>query len=512
MHVGGGVGGDEVDPAGAGSDDGERADAEARAGVLGAEEKAEDATRGLGREGRTRGWSPSRSWGATGRHPEARSTSASARSESGGSAPTRRIASACASEEAEARQRRGARATAAPARDAERETNIVADHPRRWSDETTGADDHLCDDDQSFIAPIFASVVEPRPTTTDATTYRRRAAMASSSSSSSGGDDDRRRRRAERRFLRACRKGSLRKAKRRLRRCPTLDLECRVPRGVRSGADAGRTPLHLACAAGAEDLLRWLVKLGADVTPPDDAGDTPAHLLARHAASRPTALDALRRAGADVHRVRDARGETPSDIAARVVERQTRRLLEAEERRAARRDADRRADGASEGLGGVAAARDADAAWREKILDEAAFAEGEGADWGAERARASHASFFASFADDDDPEPYRWREEEGVSSSGRETSSRVRRRRRRAGARREGRDAAAQRILDEARRQDATWRAEVAARSKPSSASTRPSPETYRARWGRGGGQGGPGGDARARRRALARARGCDDR
>ena len=141
--------------------------------------------------------------------------------------------------------------------------------------------------------------------------------MASSSSSSSGGDDDRRRRRAERRFLRACRKGSLRKAKRRLRRCPTLDLECRVPRGVRSGADAGRTPLHLACAAGAEDLLRWLVKLGADVTPPDDAGDTPAHLLARHAASRPTALDALRRAGADVHRVRDARGETPSDIAAR---------------------------------------------------------------------------------------------------------------------------------------------------------------------------------------------------
>ena len=313
--------------------------------------------------------------------------------------------------------------------------------------------------------------------------------MASSSSSSSGGDDDRRRRRAERRFLRACRKGSLRKAKRRLRRCPTLDLECRVPRGVRSGADAGRTPLHLACAAGAEDLLRWLVKLGADVTPPDDAGDTPAHLLARHAASRPTALDALRRAGADVHRVRDARGETPSDIAARVVERQTRRLLEAEERRAARRDADRRADGASEGLGGVAAARDADAAWREKILDEAAFAEGEGADWGAdwgaERARASHASFFASFADDDDPEPYRWREEE-------EAYRRAGAKRRRAfdaaadaqaRAARE-RDAAAQRILDEARRQDATWRAEVAARSKPSSASTRPSPETYRARWG----------------------------
>ena len=51
VHVGGGVGGDEVDPAGAGSDDGERADAKARAGVLGAEEKAEDATRGLGREG-----------------------------------------------------------------------------------------------------------------------------------------------------------------------------------------------------------------------------------------------------------------------------------------------------------------------------------------------------------------------------------------------------------------------------------------------------------------------------
>ena len=29
---------------------------------------------------------------------------------------------------------------------------------------------------------------------------------------------------------------------------------------------AGRTALHLACAAGADDLVKWLIKRGADVT------------------------------------------------------------------------------------------------------------------------------------------------------------------------------------------------------------------------------------------------------
>ena len=141
---------------------------------------------------------------------------------------------------------------------------------------------------------------------------------------------------AERRFLRACRKGAFARrsvafvdARRWTWSVASLAAFARArtpdaPRSTRVRRRRGGP-----CAGSSSS---------APTSPSDDAGDTPAHLLAsrRVPPHRPRRAP---RAGADVHRVRDARGETPSDIAARVVERQTRRLLEAEERRAARRDA-----------------------------------------------------------------------------------------------------------------------------------------------------------------------------
>jgi NF-kappa-B inhibitor-like protein 1 len=160
--------------------------------------------------------------------------------------------------------------------------------------------------------------------------------MPSSCSSSSSSEDTTQR--AARRFLRAARKGKLRTLKRRYRKHPNLDIESRVP-SSRGSPESGRTAMHLACAAGAEDIIRWLIKRGADVTVADDSGCTPAHLIAKWAPARPTALDVLRRAGADLHRRwRVGGNETPLEIAAKAMERSETSRRTNEERRRKRRE------------------------------------------------------------------------------------------------------------------------------------------------------------------------------
>ena len=341
--------------------------------------------------------------------------------------------------------------------------------------------------------------------------------MPSSSSSSSSEED--RTRRATRRFLRAARRGNLRKLKRRFRKCPSLDIEARVPssggdeRDAHDAAEGGRTAMHLACAAGAEDVVKWLIKRGADVTAVDDFGNTPAHLMAPWAPARPAAMDRLRRAGADLNlrsslseaRVlrhgnashehhRSAIRASPRELAEKAIERSRVAREEAEARRRRRRE-DERAGGAYEGFGDPAVCvESANArAWREKLLrgaeadaadvlhepmlfDEDA-AETEGGF--ARSTSGSYARFFDSFLDDDDAadgrdglDGVRFEEEEDAyrAYASRKESSRTESSRKDAAENENARaraarlrDLKAQRVLDEARRQDAAWRARVSA-------------------------------------------------
>ena len=356
--------------------------------------------------------------------------------------------------------------------------------------------------------------------------------MPSSSSSSSSED---RTRRATRRFLRAARKGNLFKLKRRFRKCPSLDIEARVPSSIGDGRDAqdaaegGRTAMHLACAAGAEDVVKWLIKRGADVTAVDDFGNTPAHLMAPWAPVRPTAMDRLRRAGADlnlraspsemcvVHNGNTLRERhltatramfaatlaSPRELAEKAIERSRVAREDAEARRRRRRE-DERAEGGYEGLGDVTARVDsANArAWREKLLKGA---EADSADvlhepvlfdrdatektggFAFSPCDGSYARFFESFFDDDDDakardslEGVRFEEEEdaystyassrrsatnGKNAKTTETAKRSAARDARARAA-SARDLEAQRVLDEARRHDAEWRAHLGAEAK----------------------------------------------
>jgi NF-kappa-B inhibitor-like protein 1 len=335
-------------------------------------------------------------------------------------------------------------------------------------------------------------------------------------SSSSSSEEEDRTQRATRRFLRAARRGDLRKLKRRFRKCPSLDIEARVPSSNRRGGrdaqdeegEGGRTAMHLACAAGAEDVVKWLIKRGADVTAVDDFGNTPAHLMAPWAPARPSALDRLKRAGADLNlrpsvSVRSDAGNavatnthlpSPTELANRAIERSRSLREEAAAARRRRRDADA-AEGGYEGLGDASARRERlDArAWREKLLrgaeadaadvlhepvlfDEEANANGS---VGTYRV-GSYARFFESFVDDDaelfadqnvrvffDEEEdaygtyYRTKKTKENNAASKETE------RRRAAASAtfraaSARDKEAQRVLDEAMRRDAEWRARVA--------------------------------------------------
>ena len=339
--------------------------------------------------------------------------------------------------------------------------------------------------------------------------------MPSSSSSSSSEED--RTRRATRRFLRAARRGNLRKLKRRFRKCPSLDIEARVPssggdeRDAHDAAEGGRTAMHLACAAGAEDVVKWLIKRGADVTAVDDFGNTPAHLMAPWAPARPAAMDRLRRAGADLNLrsslseahflrhgnasvrttracLRQATLESPRELAEKAIERSRASREEHEARRRRRRE-DEKAEGAYEGLGDPRSARVESAnarAWREKLLrgaeadavdvlhepmlfDEDA-AETEGGFARFLKTPGSYARFFDAFLDDDDAadgrdglDGVRFEEEEDAyrayaASSRKQSTKRAAAEDARARAARL-RDLEAQRVLDEARRQDAAWRA-----------------------------------------------------
>jgi NF-kappa-B inhibitor-like protein 1 len=333
-------------------------------------------------------------------------------------------------------------------------------------------------------------------------------------SSSSSSEEEDRTQRATRRFLRAARRGDLRKLKRRFRKCPSLDIEARVPssnrRGGRDAQDAnegGRTAMHLACAAGAEDVVKWLIKRGADVTAVDDFGNTPAHLMAPWAPARPSALDRLARAGADLNlrpsvSVRSDASipvatnthlPSPNELANRAIERSRSLREEAAAARRRRRDAEA-AEGGYEGLGDASARRERlDArAWREKLLrgaeadaadvlhepvlfDEEANANGS---VGTYRV-GSYARFFESFVDDDaelfadqNVRVFFDEEEDAYGTYYRTKKTKENKcaketERRRAAASAtfraaSARDKEAQRVLDEAMRRDAEWRARVA--------------------------------------------------
>ena len=336
----------------------------------------------------------------------------------------------------------------------------------------------------------------------------------SSSSSSGGTSAERRRAKYERKFLRAAARGSLRGCKKALKRASSsrgsgdagfLDVT------AASDPD-GRTALHLACASGDDDLARWLIKRGADVTSTDARGDTPAHLAAHRAPDNVAITRRLTRAGASTHARNDA-GETPSSIAERAAESRAARMREFDARREARTRRGRDPDD-YEGLGpGPSREAIEEMEWREKLCAEAAL--GDAIDeFGGGTAgigtRDEMDAFYASYRDDwDDGSAYAWREEEEAYAEYMRAGMAARRRKRldddndddddarrgrrdsaaeaQARATRE-RDEAAQRVLDEERRKDAEWRERTARRATQQASSSVSSVftdfATYRRRWG----------------------------
>ena len=266
--------------------------------------------------------------------------------------------------------------------------------------------------------------------------------------------------------------------------------------------------MHLACAAGAEDVVKWLIKRGADVTAVDDFGNTPAHLMAPWAPARPSALDRLARAGADLNlrpsvSVRSDASTvatkthlpSPRELAKRAIERSRSLREEAAAARRRRRDAEA-AEGGYEGLGDVSGRRERlDArAWREKLLrgaeadaadvlhEPVLFDEDGTANGSVGTCRVgSYARFFESFVDegldalDDENVCFSFDEEEdaygayyGTKNYGTKKTKASNETRRRAAASATfraaafARDQEAQRVLDEAMRRDAEWRVRVA--------------------------------------------------
>jgi NF-kappa-B inhibitor-like protein 1 len=141
---------------------------------------------------------------------------------------------------------------------------------------------------------------------------------------------------------------------------------------------------------------------------------------------------------------------------------------------------------------------------------DAAFAGGEidefGGGGGGVEAGESHRAFFESYGDEDDPDAYRWREEEEAYRRYVEEGVRARKRKRvsetldgnprrsredvaraHADATR-ARDAEAQRVLDDARRQDAEWREKTSRNAAAAAAAAddaAAAAASYRERWGR---------------------------
>ena len=328
---------------------------------------------------------------------------------------------------------------------------------------------------------------------------------SSSSSSSSGGESARSRRQAKytRKFLRAAARGSLRGCKKAFKR---------ASRGTGAGLDVqavdpdGRTALHLACVSGDDDLARWLIKRGADVTSTDARGDTPAHLAAHRAPDNVAVTRRLTGAGASAHARNDA-GETPASIAERAAEARAARMREFDARREARTRRGRDAD-EYEGLGAGPSVQELDEAeWRRKLCDEAAMGEeidefGGGASGIGTRDEMD--AFYASYQDDypDDGSAYTWREEEEAYAeymrAGMATKKRKQfgdddddddgKRRRESASEAQARatrerDEAAQRVLDEERRKDTEWRERTMRKSSAASKSAVDS-AGYRRKWG----------------------------
>ena len=329
---------------------------------------------------------------------------------------------------------------------------------------------------------------------------------SSSSSSSSGGESARRRRaKYERKFLRAAARGSLRGCKKALKRASRrtgagLDVQAVDP--------DGRTALHLACVSGDDDLARWLIKRGADVTSTDARGDTPAHLAAHRAPDNVAVTRRLTGAGASAHARNDA-GDTPASIAERAAEARAARMREFDARREARTRRGRDAD-EYEGLGAGPSVQELDEAeWRRKLCEEAAMGEeidefGGGASGVGTRDEID--AFYASYQDDypDDGSAYTWREEEEAYAEYMRAGMATKKRKQSSGAaaadddsgkkRRESasqaqaratreRDEAAQRVLDEKRRKDVEWRERTMRKSAFASKSAVDS-AGYRRKWG----------------------------
>ena len=323
---------------------------------------------------------------------------------------------------------------------------------------------------------------------------------SSSSSSSSGGESARRRRaKYERKFLRAAARGSLRGCKKAFKHASRrsgagLDVQAVDP--------DGRTALHLACVSGDDDLARWLIKRGADVTSTDARGDTPAHLAAHRAPDNVAVTRRLTGAGASAHARNDA-GETPASIAERAAEARAARMREFDARRDARTRRGRDAD-EYEGLGAGPSVQELDEAeWRRKLCDEAAMGEeidefGGGASGVGTRDEMD--AFYASYQDDypDDGSAYTWREEEEAYAeymrAGMATKKRKQfgvdggKRRRESASQAQARatrerDEAAQRVLDEERRKDTEWRERTMRKSAFASKSAVDS-AGYRRKWG----------------------------
>ena len=329
---------------------------------------------------------------------------------------------------------------------------------------------------------------------------------SSSSSSSSGGESARRRRaKYERKFLRAAARGSLRGCKKALKRASRrtgagLDVQAVDP--------DGRTALHLACVSGDDDLARWLIKRGADVTSTDARGDTPAHLAAHRAPDNVAVTRRLTGAGASAHARNDA-GETPASIAERAAEARAARMRKFDARREARTRRGRDAD-EYEGLGAGPSVQELDEAeWRRKLCEEAAMGEeidefGGGASGVGTRDEID--AFYASYQDDypDDGSAYTWREEEEAYAEYMRAGMATKKRKQSSGAaaadddsgkkRRESasqaqaratreRDEAAQRVLDEKRRKDVEWRERTMRKSAFASKSAVDS-AGYRRKWG----------------------------
>jgi ankyrin repeat protein len=106
--------------------------------------------------------------------------------------------------------------------------------------------------------------------------------------------------------------GDLRKSRKLLKKYPRLDLNNRHKRG--------RSVLHSAASAGAADLLKWLLRHGADANQVDDAGNTAAHSAAKACAWE--TLEVLLDLGLDPQAV-NSQGESVRETAAEAQRKET---------------------------------------------------------------------------------------------------------------------------------------------------------------------------------------------